>query len=69
MAISVRLNIRRRTAVATATGLPRYARNNKVGTHEVPRAIAFYRHLIPKTPKPFVVSLSKDKNLPSYDRI
>ena len=32
-------------------------------------AIAFYRHLIPKTPKPFVLSLSKDKNLPSYARI
>ena len=28
----MRLNIRRRTAVATATGLPRYARNDKVGT-------------------------------------
>ena len=34
MAIPLRLNTRRRTAVATATGLPRYARNDKVGTHE-----------------------------------
>ena len=34
MAISMRLNTRRRTAVATATGLPRYARNDKVGAHE-----------------------------------
>ncbi len=34
MAISMRLNPRRRTAVATATRLPRYARNDKVGTHE-----------------------------------
>ena len=33
------------------------------------RAIEFNRHLIPKTPKPFVLSLSKDKNLPSYARI
>ncbi len=34
MAISMRLYTRRRTAVATATRLPRYARNDKVGTHE-----------------------------------
>ena len=34
VAISIRLNTRRRTAVATATRLPRYARNDKVGTHE-----------------------------------
>ena len=34
MAISMRLNTRRRTAVATATGLPRYARNDKVGTRD-----------------------------------
>ena len=34
MAISMRLNTTRRTAVATATGLPRYARNDKVGTHD-----------------------------------
>ena len=34
MAISIRLNTRRRTAVATTTRLPRYARNDKVGTHE-----------------------------------
>ena len=34
MAISMRLNTRRRTAVATATRLPRYARNDKVGMHE-----------------------------------
>ncbi len=32
MAISMRLNVRRRTAFATATGLPRYARNDRVGT-------------------------------------
>ena len=30
----MRLNTRRRTAVATTTGLPRYARNDKVGTQE-----------------------------------
>ncbi len=34
MAISLRLNTRRRTAVATTTRLPRYARNDKAGTHE-----------------------------------
>ena len=34
VAISMRLNTRRRTAVATTTGLPRYARNDKVGTRE-----------------------------------
>ena len=34
-AISTRLNTRQRTAFATATGLPRYARNDKVGTYEV----------------------------------
>ena len=34
VAISLRLDTRRRTAVATATRLPRYARNDKVGTHE-----------------------------------
>ena len=33
MAISMRLNTRRGTAVATVTRLPRYARNDKVGTH------------------------------------
>ena len=32
MAISMRLNTRGRTAVATASGLPRYARNDKAGT-------------------------------------
>ena len=32
VAISMRLNTRRRTAVATATRLPRYARNDTVGT-------------------------------------
>ena len=31
--MSMRLNTRRRTAVATATGLPRYARNDKVVAH------------------------------------
>ena len=39
VAISMRLNTRRRTAVAKATGLPRYARNDKVGTHEHPAAL------------------------------
>ncbi len=34
VAISMRLNTRRRTAVATATRLPRYARNDTVGTRE-----------------------------------
>ena len=34
VAISMRLDTRRRTVVATATRLPRYARNDKVGTHE-----------------------------------
>ena len=33
VAISMRLNTRRRTAAAKATELPRYARNDKVGTH------------------------------------
>ena len=35
VATSMRLNTCRRTAVATATRLPRYARNDKVGTREV----------------------------------
>ncbi len=34
VAISMRLDTRRRTVVATATRLQRYARNDKVGTHE-----------------------------------
>ena len=34
MAISMRLNTRRRTAVAMTTRLPRYARNDTGGTHE-----------------------------------
>ena len=34
VAISMRLNTRRRTVVTTATGLPRYARNDKVGTRD-----------------------------------
>ena len=38
VAILMRLYTRRRTAVATATGLPRYARNDKVGTHELFRS-------------------------------
>ena len=38
VAISMGLNTHRRTAVATATGLPRYARNDKVGTHDWFRA-------------------------------
>ena len=33
MAISMRSNTRRPTTSATAPGLPRYARNDKVGTH------------------------------------
>ena len=37
--ISMRLNTRRRTAVATTTRLPRYARNDKVRTHEGRRRI------------------------------
>ena len=38
VAISMRLDIGRRTAVATATRLPRYARNDKVGTRKLFRA-------------------------------
>ena len=34
MAIAMRLNTRRRTAVAMAPRLPRYARNDKVGRDE-----------------------------------
>ena len=34
VAISMRLNTRRRTAVAMTTRLPRYARNDTGGTHE-----------------------------------
>ena len=34
VAISMGLSTCRRTAVATATVLPRYARNDKLGTHE-----------------------------------
>ena len=34
MAISMTLNTGRRTAIVTATRLPRYARNDKVGTRE-----------------------------------
>ena len=34
MAISLRLNTRRQTTIATSSRLPRYARNDKVGTHE-----------------------------------
>ena len=34
VAISMGLSTCRRTAVATARGLPRYARNDKLGTHE-----------------------------------
>ncbi len=36
VAISMRFNTRRRTAVATATKLPRRARHDKAGTPEVP---------------------------------
>ena len=35
MAIALRLNTRQQTTIATATRLPRYARNDKVGTHEL----------------------------------
>ena len=35
MAISMRLGTCRRSVVATATGLPRCARNDRVGTNEV----------------------------------
>ena len=38
MAISMRLSIRRRIAVATGTRLPRYARNDRVGKDEWFRA-------------------------------
>ncbi len=42
MAISMGLDTRRRTAVTTATGLPRYARNDKVDTREAtPRLTRF----------------------------
>ena len=40
VAIPMRLNTRRPTAVATATRLPRYARNDKVGTRERRNRIA-----------------------------
>ena len=40
MAIPMRLNTRRRTAAAPAMGLPRYARNDKVGTREQPAGVA-----------------------------
>ena len=33
-----------RTAVATARRLPRYARNDKVGTHEMPGMLALICH-------------------------
>ena len=39
MATSLRLSIRPRTTVATATRLPLYARNDGVGSHEPPSAI------------------------------
>ncbi len=44
MAIPMRLNTRRRSPVATATGLPRYTRNDIVGTHE--RGLLFANHLL-----------------------
>ena len=46
MAISLRLSTRRQTAVATATRLPRYARNDKVGTRERNRTVALIGGLI-----------------------
>ena len=36
VAISMRLNTRRRSAVATLTRLPRHARNDQAGSHEAP---------------------------------
>ena len=54
VAISMRLNTRRRTAVATATRLPRYPRNDKVGTHRAgmagePAAVYWRRFLVSTT--------------------
>ena len=40
VAIPMKLNTRRRTAVATAMRLPRYARNDKVGARERRNRIA-----------------------------
>ena len=37
MAISIKLNARRRTTVATGMRLPRYARNDKVGARGLNR--------------------------------
>ena len=34
MAISMRLNTRRQTTIATPTRFPRYTRNDKAGTHQ-----------------------------------
>ena len=42
----MRLNTRRRTAVATMTRLPRYARNDKVRTYEGRRRIDGGRALV-----------------------
>ncbi|CAI8019155.1 hypothetical protein GBAR_LOCUS11534, partial [Geodia barretti] len=39
----MRLNTRRRTTVATATGSLRYTRNDKMGTHKNPSAIWAHR--------------------------
>ena len=51
VSISMRLNTRRRTAVATATRLPRYARNDKVGTHEAPMRATHQRPLLAQPPR------------------
>ena len=39
METSLRSNIRGRTAVVTASGLPRYARNDKMGTLEQDKSV------------------------------
>ena len=39
----MRLNTRRRYAIATLTGLPRYARNDKVGNHKAQHTSAIRR--------------------------
>ncbi len=52
VAISMRLNTPRRTAVATATRLPRYARNDKVGTGESYAAGRDSPSPSPQYPKP-----------------
>ena len=48
VAISMRLNTRRRTVVATPMRLPRYARNDKVGSHEVMCCSRFHQNRVRK---------------------